>query len=112
MGPVEIITRSRDEGTGKGGESSREQPNELPGVGAEMELGTTAPKLNAARAQQRPAFVELRGVTRRYGRLVALKGIDLSIQPGEFVIVTGPSEAGKTTLLKLIRGDLRPNSGS
>ena len=111
MGPVEIITRSREEGTSKGGESSEEKRNDLPGVGTETELGTTTQKLSAARAQQPRAFVELRGVTRRYGRLVALKGIDLSIQPGEFVVVTGPSEAGKTTLLKLIRGDLRPNSG-
>src|SRR5262252_1448070 len=111
MGPVEIITRSREEGTSKGGESSEEKRNDLPGVGTETELGTTTQKLSAARAQPPRAFVELRGVTRRYGRLVALKGIDLSIQPGESVVVTGPSEAGKTTLLKLIRGDLRPNSG-
>src|SRR5437588_4461177 len=62
---------------------------------------------------QRPPrpLVELNGVSRRYGRLLALKDINLRIAPGEFVFVTGPSEAGKTTLLKLIHGDLRPTKG-
>src|SRR5215469_11598735 len=55
---------------------------------------------------------ELKGVHRRYGRLVALRGVNLAIQPGEFVFVVGPSEAGKTTLLKLLHGDLRPNRGT
>ena len=61
---------------------------------------------------QPSALVELRGATRRYGRLVALRGVTLTIEPGEFVFVIGPSEAGKTTLLKLIHGDLRPHRGS
>jgi cell division transport system ATP-binding protein len=56
-------------------------------------------------------LVELTGVTRRYGKLVALKDVSLSIAAGEFVFVTGPSEAGKTTLLKLIHGDVRPSGG-
>jgi cell division transport system ATP-binding protein len=62
---------------------------------------------------QRPPrpLVELNGVSRRYGRLLALKDVNLTIAPGEFVFVTGPSEAGKTTLLKLIHGDLRPTKG-
>jgi cell division transport system ATP-binding protein len=58
------------------------------------------------------ALVELAGVTRRYGRLVALRDVDLAIAPGEFVFLIGPSEAGKTTLLKLIHGDLRPTRGT
>jgi cell division transport system ATP-binding protein len=57
-------------------------------------------------------LVELKGVYRRYRRLVAIRAVSLAIQPGEFVFVIGPSEAGKTTLLKLIHGDLRPNRGS
>src|SRR6266536_4720773 len=63
-------------------------------------------------AGERPdALVELSGVTRRYGRLVALRDVSLAVQPGEFVFLIGPSEAGKTTLLKLIHGALRPNRG-
>src|SRR5437763_205762 len=61
---------------------------------------------------ERPdALVELSGVTRRYGRLVALRDVSLSVRPGEFVFLIGPSEAGKTTLLKLVHGALRPNRG-
>src|SRR5215472_5285470 len=62
--------------------------------------------------QVQRALVDLSGVSRRYGRLVALRDLDLAIQPGEFVFVIGPSEAGKTTLLKLLHGDLRPNRGT
>ena len=62
--------------------------------------------------EPRGALVELRGVHKRYGRLVAVRGVNLAIDPGEFVFVIGPSEAGKTTLLKLIHGDLRPNRGT
>jgi cell division transport system ATP-binding protein len=58
------------------------------------------------------ALVELRGAVRRYGKLVALRDVDLVVEPGEFVFLIGPSEAGKTTLLKLIHGDLRPNKGT
>jgi cell division transport system ATP-binding protein len=57
-------------------------------------------------------LVQLHGVTKRYGRLVALRNVDLTIAPGEFLFLIGPSEAGKTTLLKLIHGDLRPTQGT
>src|SRR5256884_3682669 len=65
----------------------------------------------AAHAEPPPALVELREVSKRYGRLHALRNVDLSIAPGEFVFLIGPSEAGKTTLLKLIHGDLRATRG-
>jgi cell division transport system ATP-binding protein len=43
---------------------------------------------------------------------VALDGIDLDIEEGEFVFLVGPSGAGKTTLMKLITGEVRPTNGS
>lgn len=42
---------------------------------------------------------------------VALDGIDLQIEDGEFVFITGPSGAGKTTILRLLLRDLKPTSG-
>jgi len=57
------------------------------------------------------AVVEIRGVSKTFttgrGPITALEGIDLAIQPGEFVSLIGPSGCGKSTLLRLI-GDLTP----
>src|SRR5215472_1392132 len=109
MGAVEVTARSLEEGPGKAAEPSQDGPDHLPG--AETPVRTAAPTPSAQAVQPPAGFVELRGVTRRYGRLVALHDVNLSVQPGEFVVVTGPSEAGKTTLLRLIHGDVRPNKG-
>ncbi len=51
------------------------------------------------------------GVTHHYGRVTALKQINLSVKPGEFVTFLGPSGCGKTTLLRVIAGFLRPSEG-
>jgi ABC-type sugar transport system ATPase subunit len=48
--------------------------------------------------------VELRSVVKRHGSFIALKNIDLEIQPGEFFALLGPSGSGKTTTLRLIAG--------
>jgi len=54
----------------------------------------------------------LKAVTVDYGRGPALKGLDLDIEPGEAVAFVGPSGAGKTSLLKVLTGTVRPRSGS
>jgi phosphonate transport system ATP-binding protein len=54
----------------------------------------------------------LEGLTRRYGDVVAVDGIDLVIRPGEFVAVIGPSGAGKSTLLRLINRLVEPSCGA
>jgi len=56
------------------------------------------------------ARVELRGVTKRYGTMEVVHGIDLDVAQGEFVVFVGPSGCGKSTLLRMICG-LEPVSG-
>ncbi|MBA2626815.1 MAG: ABC transporter ATP-binding protein, partial [Gemmatimonadales bacterium] len=51
------------------------------------------------------------GLTRSYGPLQVLRGIDLSLHAGEALAVVGPNGAGKTTLLRLLAGLMRPSSG-
>ena len=58
------------------------------------------------------AFAELRAVTKRYGEIQALRGIDLSIEAGQLVALLGPNGAGKTTAVKLLLGLASPSSGS
>jgi branched-chain amino acid transport system ATP-binding protein len=50
-------------------------------------------------------------LTRRFGGLVAVDGVDFTVRAGEVLSVVGPNGAGKTTLFNLITGVLRPNSG-
>jgi spermidine/putrescine transport system ATP-binding protein len=57
------------------------------------------------------AAVELIGVHRRFGDVIALADFSLAIRPGEFFSVLGPSGCGKTTLLRLIAGLDLPDQG-
>ena len=58
------------------------------------------------------ADVELVGVTKRFGALVAVDRLDLKIRQGEFLSLLGPSGCGKTTTLRLIAGFERPDEGA
>ena len=56
--------------------------------------------------------IHLSQVHKHFGALHALKGIDLSIEQGEFFALLGPNGAGKSTLINLLAGLLRPTSGT
>ena len=55
---------------------------------------------------------ELRGVTKNYGEVAALRGIDLTIERGELVALLGPNGAGKTTAVRILLGLASADSGS
>ncbi|MGQ4809427.1 Arginine transport ATP-binding protein ArtM [Candidatus Entotheonellaceae bacterium PAL068K] len=57
------------------------------------------------------ALLELHAVTKYFGGLAAVKGIDLTLLRGQHQAIIGPNGAGKTTLLNLIMGRLQPTSG-
>jgi branched-chain amino acid transport system ATP-binding protein len=56
-------------------------------------------------------LLEARGLTKRFGGVTALDGLDLRIEAGDVVGVMGPNGAGKSTLLKTLLGEIRPDSG-
>lgn len=57
-------------------------------------------------------MINIQGITKSFGNLQVLKGIDLHIGKGEIVSIVGPSGTGKTTLLQIIGTLDRPDSGS
>ena len=57
------------------------------------------------------AVLECKALTKNYGHMAALDGVDLAIEPGRIVGLLGPNGSGKTTLIKLANGLLTPTGG-
>jgi ABC-type sugar transport system ATPase subunit/signal transduction histidine kinase len=66
----------------------------------------------ALAAQDAEPFLQARGLSVRYGRVVALDGVDLDVRRGEIVALAGENGAGKSTLVRCIAGDRPPDSGT
>ena len=65
----------------------------------------------AAAADPGAPMVEVRGLTRRFGALVAVDRLDFTVRRGELFGLVGPDGAGKTTTLRMLAGVLRPSAG-
>lgn len=65
----------------------------------------------STRDAQPKGSVVLDGVTKRYGQVVAVDRMNLTIEPGEFLSLLGPSGCGKTTTLRMIAGFEQPDAG-
>ena len=64
-----------------------------------------------SRTEAEPPAIRVLGLRKNYGPVVALDGVDITIERGEFFTLLGPSGSGKTTLLRLIAGFERPDAG-
>ena len=87
------------------------------GTGA-LTDGAPASAQRSARAQRQlelgttPAVLEVAGITKRFGGVTALYGVDLSLRDGEVLGLIGPNGSGKTTLFEIISGYQTPDDGT
>src|SRR5260370_10530416 len=75
---------------------------------------TGAPAASCGRrSTRRPRVAEviLEGVSKRFGRTLAVADLSLRVTDGEFIVLLGPTGAGKTTTLRLVAGLERPDAG-
>ena len=80
-------------------------------MGVDKASAMTQTQLSTTAAPTRVPAVSLSEVTKTFGAVQAVRGIDLELQQGEIVAFLGPNGAGKTTTIKMLCGLLRPTGG-
>src|SRR5204862_5435793 len=74
--------------------------------------GSLLPVINIQEEEQvTEPILAGRGVVKRYGEVIALAGVDITIRPGEVLAIVGPSGSGKSTLLHVLAGILPADGG-
>ncbi|MFN2466191.1 MAG: ATP-binding cassette domain-containing protein [Candidatus Dormibacteria bacterium] len=73
---------------------------------------TPAPVTRGVHPEDAPVCLEARGISKHFGALAAVDGVDLSVRTGSVHAVIGPNGAGKSTLFSLISGQNRPDGGT
>jgi len=73
--------------------------------------GRDAPSAVGEAGGPAPPLLEVHQVSRRFGGVQALSAVSLELAPGEILGIIGPNGGGKTTLVNLVTGSLRPSSG-
>src|SRR5262245_19660745 len=72
---------------------------------------SNAPAAKPAPHVKENAIISFQGVTKRFGKMVAVDNVNLDIREGEFFALLGPSGCGKTTLLRMLAGFETPTEG-
>ena len=67
--------------------------------------------MEASIKDQKEPIIELKGISKSFGKNVILDRIDLTIYPGEALVIIGPSGTGKSTILRIIAGLLPADEG-
>ncbi len=78
---------------------------------AAVPSAVTAKSLEAAQAQQKASFFEVRSLSKRFGGLVAVRDVSFQVPKGKIIGLIGPNGAGKTTIFNLVTGFISPDSG-
>jgi Cu-processing system ATP-binding protein len=84
----------------------------MPSLSLAASMPTPAsPDEPASRPQRIDPLVEVVGLSKRFGRLEVLRGVDLRLRRGRVTAIVGPNGSGKTTLIKSVLGLVRPDAG-
>src|SRR6059058_764596 len=70
------------------------------------------PTASVPPARRTAPAIALSGLTKRFGSVTAVRGLDLTVEPGEIVAFLGPNGAGKTTTIDVMLGLSRPTTGT